>query len=200
MGVEELTTRQLIIDAGKNEFLSKGFLGASLRNIAKNANVTTGAFYGYFDGKEELFSTIVEPCASAVKCRFSQTKDSFFELPQKRFNENGVELIDCIDWLIDYMYDHYDEFKILLCCADGTRYESFVHDMVEIEVNSTFEIISQQGQSLNVDRELCHMICSGMFGGIFELIEHDMSREKAKPFVNSIRQFNHAGWINLIEG
>lgn len=199
MGIEELSTRQLIVDAGKQEFLQKGFLGASLRNIAKNANVTTGAFYGYFAGKEELFSTIVESCAAAVQCRFSQSNDSFFELPQKRVNENGVEMIDCIDWMIDYMYDHYDVFKILLCCADGTKYESFVHDMVDIEVQSTFDYIKSTGQNVDIDSDLCHMIVSGMFGGIFELIEHDMPREKAKPFVNALRQFNHAGWLELIK-
>ena len=36
---KDLTTRQLIIDAGKKEFLEKGFRGASLRTIAQN---TTG--------------------------------------------------------------------------------------------------------------------------------------------------------------
>lgn len=199
MGIEELSTRQLIIDAGKKEFLERGFLGASLRNIAKNANVTTGAFYGYFDGKEELFSTIVEPCCAAVQCRFSQSKDTFFDLPQKRVNDKGVEMIDCIDWMVGYMYDHYDVFKILLCCADGTKYENFVHDMVEIEVDSTFEIIKSTGDNVSIDRSLCHMIVSGMFGSIFELIEHDMPRENAKPFVDSIRQFNHAGWLELIK-
>lgn len=199
MGIEEFSTRQLIVDAGKKEFLQKGFLGASLRNIAKNANVTTGAFYGYFAGKEELFSTIVDPCAAAVQCRFSQSKDTFFDLPQKRVNDKGVEIIDCIDWMVDYMYDHYDVFKILLCCSDGTRYESFVHDMVEIEVDSTFNIINSNDENVSVDRELCHMIVSGMFGGIFELIEHDMPREIAKPYVDNIRRFNHAGWLELIK-
>lgn len=198
MGIEELSTRQLIIDAGMEEFLSKGFLGASLRNIAKIANVTTGAFYGYFSGKEDLFATIVDPCAAAVQCRFSNSKDSFFDLPSKRINENGVELIDCVNWMVDYMYDYYKEFKILLCCSDGTKYENFVHDMVDIEVKSTLEHIKASGQDITIDPDLCHMIVSGMFGGIFELIEHDMPREKAKPFVDMIRQFNNAGWTNLI--
>lgn len=194
MSIAELTTRQLIIEAGKQEFLSKGFLGASLRNIAKTANVTTGAFYGYFDGKEQLFSTIVDPCAAAVQCRFSQSKDTFYDLPTKRINENGVEIIDCIDWMVDYMYDNFDVFKILLCCADGTKYESFVHDMVEIEVESTFNLLQSSGQDVTVDRSLCHIIVSGMFGGIFEVIEHDMPRDQAKNYINALRQFNHAGW------
>lgn len=182
---KDLTTRQLIIDAGKKEFLEKGFQGASLRTIAQNAFVTTGAMYGYFESKEDLFATIVKPCCAAVKCRFSLAKDSFFELPKE-------DTFDCIDWMIDYIYDHYDIFKILICCSQGTKYESFVHDMVEIEVQSTLK------HAPNIDKGFCHMIVSGMFGGIFELIEHDIPREQAKPFVAELRKFNHAGWMKLL--
>lgn len=194
MRIEELTTRQLIIDAAKHEFLEKGFQNASLRAIAKNANVTTGAFYGYFKGKEDLFSAIVLPCSAAVKCRFARSQDSFFVLP----TDNDGTKIDCIDWMIDYIYDHYDIFKILICCSDGTGFENFVHDMVEIEVDSTLEYLAKRGYDPDrIDKQLCHMIVSGMFGGIFELIEHDMPREKAKPFVEKIREFNHAGWLKI---
>lgn len=191
MNLQDVSTRQLIIEAGKQEFLQKGFQGASLRSIAKSAHVTTGALYGYFSSKEDLFSAIVLPCSAAVKCRFSQSKDSFFELPENT-ESNAV---DCIPWMVDYMYDHYDVFKILICCSDGTQFESFVHDMVEIEVKSTLEHISDAD---TVDEALCHMIVSGMFGGIFELIEHDMPRELAKPYVQKLREFNHAGWMELI--
>ena len=41
------------------EFAEKGFRGASLRNIVKQAGVTTGAFYGYYNSKEELFEALV---------------------------------------------------------------------------------------------------------------------------------------------
>lgn len=47
------TTLERIHIAAKREFLEKGFLGASLRNIVKCAGVTTGAFYGYYDSKEK---------------------------------------------------------------------------------------------------------------------------------------------------
>ena len=48
-----------IQQAALEEFSDKGFLGASLRQIVKNAGVTTGAFYGYFSSKEALFNAIV---------------------------------------------------------------------------------------------------------------------------------------------
>ena len=50
------TTLEKIQEAAMDEFLDKGFLGASLRQIVKNAGVTTGAFYGYFSSKEAVVS------------------------------------------------------------------------------------------------------------------------------------------------
>ena len=38
----------------------QGFKDASLRNIVKEAGLTTGAFYGYFNNKEELFNALVK--------------------------------------------------------------------------------------------------------------------------------------------
>ena len=55
----EKTTLTLIHAAAKKEFLEKGFKSASLRNIVKTAGVTTGAFYGYYNSKEELFDALV---------------------------------------------------------------------------------------------------------------------------------------------
>ncbi|MDE6602502.1 MAG: TetR/AcrR family transcriptional regulator, partial [Lachnospiraceae bacterium] len=59
MGEAEQTTLNLILSAAMEEFLEKGFKSASLRNIVKTAGVTTGAFYGYYDSKEDLFEALV---------------------------------------------------------------------------------------------------------------------------------------------
>ena len=53
MSEVEQTTLNLILSAAMQEFLKKGFKSASLRNIVKTAGVTTGAFYGYYDSKED---------------------------------------------------------------------------------------------------------------------------------------------------
>ena len=53
------TTLENIHRAAKAEFLEKGYKGASLRNIVKSVGMTTGAFYGYYKSKEELFEALV---------------------------------------------------------------------------------------------------------------------------------------------
>ena len=59
MSENEKTTLNLIQRAARQEFLEKGFRSASLRNIARAAGVTTGALYGYYGSKEELFASLV---------------------------------------------------------------------------------------------------------------------------------------------
>jgi AcrR family transcriptional regulator len=53
-------TRDALLAAGARIFLTRGFQGASLREIASEAGLTTGAVYSNFDGKAELFLAVLE--------------------------------------------------------------------------------------------------------------------------------------------
>ena len=135
--MEEKSTATLkkIQKAAMAEFLDKGFLGASLRQIVKNAGVTTGAFYGYFSSKEALFASIVESHAAALMGKFMEAQTSFAELPEEEQPEHmGVESSSCVHWMVYYICAHREPVKLLLCRAEGTSYEHFVHNMVEVEV------------------------------------------------------------------
>ena len=57
---EDKETRQKLLESAKTEFIAKGYMQASLRTICKNAGVTTGALYFFFNGKEDLFDEIVK--------------------------------------------------------------------------------------------------------------------------------------------
>ena len=179
--MEERTTATLekIQEAARAEFLDKGFQGASLRPIVKNAGVTTGAFYGYFSSKEALFNALVEPHAAALMGKFMKAQISFAELPEEQQLEHmGVESGTYPDW----MGQHREPVKLLLTRVEGTSYERFVHNMVEVEVEYTLqymEVLRHLGKDIPVlDKSLCHIIASGMMGGIFEIVVHDMPREQ----------------------
>ena len=203
--MEERSTATLekIQQAALAEFLDKGFLGASLRQIVKNAGVTTGAFYGYFSSKEALFNAIVEPHAAALMGRFMEAQTTFAELPEKEQPEHmGLESGRCVAWMVDYICAHREPVKLLLCCAEGTSYEHFVHNMVEVEVEYTqryMEVLRRLGRDIPVlDKSLCHIIASGMFNGIFEIVVHDMPRDQAMRDVDQLRAFYTAGWSKLM--
>ena len=48
-------TRERLLDAAQAMFMKKGFVGASVEDIALAAGYTRGAFYSNFSGKSELF-------------------------------------------------------------------------------------------------------------------------------------------------
>ena len=101
-----------IQQAALEEFSDKGFFGASLRQIVKNAGVTTGAFYGYFSSKEALFASIVEPHATALMGRFMEAQIGFAELPEEEQPRHmGEASGDYVNWMVDYIYRHFDIAK-----------------------------------------------------------------------------------------
>lgn len=196
-------TLERIQQAALDEFSEKGFLGASLRQIVKNAGVTTGAFYGYFSSKQALFASIVEPHAAILMSKYVDAHISFAELPAKMQPEHmGVESGSCIHWMVDYICQNREPVKLLLCRSEGTGYETFVHNMVELEVESTLqymETLRSLGQNVpDLDPSLCHIIASGMLGGIFEIVIHDIPRDQAMRDVEQLRTFYTAGWLKLM--
>ena len=205
--MEEKSTATLekIQEAAMSEFLDKGFQGASLRQIVKNAGVTTGAFYGYFSSKEALFNALVEPHAAALMGKFMEAQTSFAELPEEQQPDHmEEESSSCVHWMVDYICRHREPVKLLLTRAEGTGYEQFIHNMVEVEVESTLrymEVLRHLGRDVpELSRSLCHIIASGMFSGLFEIVVHDMPQEQAQRDVEQFRQFYTGGWLKLMGG
>ena len=203
MEERSLDTLERIQQAALEEFSEKGFLGASLRQIVKNAWVTTGAFYGYSSSKEALFAAIVEPHATALMGRFMEVQIDFAELPEEEQPAHmGESSSRYVEWMVDYICQHREPVKLLLCRAEGTSYGHFIHNMVEVEVDSTLQymdVLRRLGKDIpRLNRSLCHIIASGMFNGLFEIVIHDMPREQAFQDVAQFRSFYTAGWLNLM--
>ena len=197
-------TLERILQAALEEFSEKGFLGASLRQVVRHAGVTTGAFYGYFSSKEALFAAIVEPHAAMLMGRFMEAQISFAELPEEEQpGHMGVESDSYLHWMVDYICQHREPVKLLLCGAEGTSYENFVHNMVEVETESTLnymKTLRRLGRPApELDHSLCHIIASGMFNGIFEVVVHDIPRDQAMRDVEKLQAFYTAGWLKLME-
>ena len=200
---ETISVHEAILQAAEAEFLDKGFQNASLRNIVKTAGVTTGAFYRYYSSKDALFAALVEPHAAHVKHLFISAIEAWDALPA---DEKTHRMDDCsgpcIDAMLDYIYEHYTSFKLLICASGGTAYEDFIHDLVEEEVSSTFrcaEVLRSLGRDVpEMDRALCHMVSSALFSGIFEIVVHDMDKMDAKHRVQRLKAFFTGGWSRLM--
>src|SRR5712675_940902 len=57
---QKAATRLRLLDAAQTVFAQRGFHGASVDEIAREAGATTGALYAHFAGKEALFLELLD--------------------------------------------------------------------------------------------------------------------------------------------
>jgi AcrR family transcriptional regulator len=90
-GADGNAKRRQIMDGARQVFLSAGFDGASMNDIARAAGVSKGTLYAYFDSKEDLFEAIIrgEYAQSAERlCVFRREGDA-----REMLKDFGVRLI-----------------------------------------------------------------------------------------------------------
>ncbi len=195
-------TERRILETAKKEFLERGFQGTSMRRIAALAGVTTGALYGYFDSKEKIFDSLVEDSYNAVMNAYKDAHVEFAALPyDTQVSGMGDITAKCVEWCLEYIYDHLDEFRLILMCSEGTRYTNMVDEMMKIEEESTEEFISlmrKNGMEIpEIDPLLEHMVTSGYFTSFFEVVKHSVPREDARIYIHNLQAFYKAGWERL---
>lgn len=203
MNESEKTTLHSIRNAAKAEFLERGYQSASLRTIAARAGVTTGALYGYFKNKEELFDALVGEAYHHILDLYREILDRLTDLSHKeRRGDMAGEIRQGMMTMQSYMYRHHDAFKLLLCCAEGTKYVHMVHEMAQLNVEATHDFTRAAGgtgESVHgLNPTLEHMLASGMFAAFFELIVHDVPEEQAETYIDQMLAFYAAGWTKVL--
>lgn len=189
-----------IIEAAKREFLENGYTDASLRTIATAADTSTNSIYVRFGDKEGLFSAIVEPVLNEMIERFIKIQEDFHQMKQETQIEIMPKYADGgTAELVDYMYEHLDEFRLLLDASYGTRFHNFVDELVRIEVEYTYKYMEIAGYPIKcgnaMTEKLLHIVTTSRFESIFEVIRHGMSREEAAEYIDLLRCYHRQGFL-----
>ncbi len=98
------TQQQRILDAAKRLFLSQGYNGSNLRDIAREAQVSMGGIYHHFASKEEIYKTLLQS-SDVAQDMFQILR--LFQAPD--FPENLATVADAIARTIR---KHKDSFKL----------------------------------------------------------------------------------------
>ena len=84
---ETIDKKKQILDAALHVFATQGFEKASMREIAANANLTTGAIYYHYKDKDDLYYDAVKESAYFVHKLSEKDKDSKVKTNQEMFDE-----------------------------------------------------------------------------------------------------------------
>jgi len=186
-----------IIEAAMAEFLEYGFKDASMRRIASAAGMSVSGLYKHFASKEDIFLTLVEPACEGLLALLRQEV-----IDQEHYIGTG----DLSCWetghdaklAISYIYDHLDAFRLIICKSQGTKYESFLHDLAVLEEQTTLafmKFLKNQRVKINdfSEKEL-HLLTTANVNAVFQTVEHDFTREEAMHYADTLDHFFSKAW------
>ena len=194
-----------LMEAAKQEFLKNGYERASLQTIAEKAGSSKGAIYIRYPDKESLYRSLVQPAMDDFCGLIQSTLEQFNQLPGAEQTSQMYSFSDHGFWAsVDYIYDHFDEFKLLLTSGENSTYQEFLHRVVEIDNQCTMRYIQASGNdaisSGRLTPELSHLLSSAFYTGMFEVVIHDMPKDQAVEHIQRMRRFYIAGWKSIFFG
>ncbi len=185
---------QRVLECAREEFLEKGYLDASLREIARAADTSTGSIYTRFGDKAGLFRALVEPEAGELK---AMSQELVQPADAQQFSLYAHPKI------LDFVYTHFDTFYLLVQAAHGSEYAGYVDELVELEERHTCEYLEQVGYDIALQepavREFLHILATAYCDGIFEPVRHKMSREKAEAYIRLFETYHLAGFRAIFQ-
>ena len=104
--------------------------------------------------------------------------------------------------IIEYIYEHFDVFRLLLMRAEGTRYSSFLDDVVCLETRVTLkffaELKSRGIQVRELAEEEWHILLHAYFASLEEVGMNNFPLEAALLYVHTLVSFFNSGWQTVL--
>lgn len=192
---------QAIFDAARKEFILKGFKDASMRNIAKEANVGLSNIYNYFGNKNEIFEEVLKPAKNELYA-FIREQHSEDNIDYHRLTPFGHQE-EAVDQYINLIYKYKEEYRLLLFYADGSSFSRFRESLITYLTGISFSYMDlEQKQYPNmkeVNPFIIHVISSWMVTLLGEIVTHNFNKSQIREFYRDFFRFEYAGWRELTE-
>lgn len=201
MPKDKTVSHEKIVKAAMQEFLEKGYEQASMKAVADAVGMTSAALYRHFASKQDMFAALVQPAIAALEAWKQQHRASWDgavgneDISDMWSFENGSNDATLV---LDIAYQQPEAFRLLLFKAAGTPYESFLHDMIEMNTDEMMlfqQQCKEQGcQVREVQRDEMHMLITAYCTALLEPLEHGYDREDAMRYLKTMVEFFTPGW------
>ena len=194
MSVPDRSIDSRLLAAARKEFLKKGYEKSCLASICKAAGVTTGALYKRYEGKEELFSTLVRDTVQDMEEYVSTIENTDLTAfsDQELYDSFSLASEANKRWL-RFLYDRREGFTLLIRCASGSRYESFNQEWTE-KMNALdskyYEEAKRRGMTTKeISMEELHVLTYGVWALFYEPFYLGCTWEQMERHAETISRF-----------
>lgn len=183
-------TRLRLIEAGKAEFLEKGYTQACLRDICKQANVTTGAFYFSFANKEALLQAILGPAV-----------EQYQKLMQELYVREAAHPETAIEndrMLFEFEYRHKEELILIMEKSEGSCYANF-KDTIKEQTKKSFRDYFMEKTGHEPKEQLIEILTDMRIQSNLAVLKGNYSMEETLKLAEAIGIYADSGTNSLIE-
>ena len=193
--------RSRILSAAKEQFMQRGYLKTSMREIADAVDVGVGNLYNYFENKDELFCVILRPVSDALE-----------RMLQEHHGAKGADIMlicseeylkSAVDEYISLINKHGELMKILLIHSQGSSLETFREDYTNRSteiVKTWFAEMKEKHPEINVvvSDFMIHLQAVWMFTLFEEMLKHAIDSKEMEYIVHEYILFEIQGWRALL--
>ena len=195
-----IETRDRILESAKKCFLEYGFQAAPLRKIADDAGFTSGALYGYFDSKEDLFYAITDPIAEKAMEKLDQIRAEMDAQPEpQRLDTMGQVYYPHIPEIVDILLEDRDATKLIVTGSKGTKHEGFLDRIANrnaVEINKAAE---KAENTKSIEQQTMDILMDGYVSTLFRLITSDKDRDTIIKCMEAIGRVYEVGVTALMK-
>ena len=197
--------KEKLLAAAQTEFMAHGFREASLTEILKQAGMTETEFHAFYPDKASLFDALVSDAAEGLMTMFRSAQDAHFDLiPSGRKADDPEMASRTMMNFVDYIYDHYSAFQLIIMKSAGTRYEHYIQEIVNLDVTRTEEFYAELRRtgrsSAGISYSLHRATSKAYFTSVFDTVADYMSKEDAVRYVTELSDFFRYGWEGINGG
>ena len=168
--------RENILKAALQEFFDKGYKTAAMRNIARQAKIPTGLIYSYYENKDALFDAVLRP----VLYDWERVLTAGGENESQHTDSEIYGLSKAETECILNLFDHRQEFIILIDKSGGTKYENEKHLNKHRNDDTDDEIFS-------------HIIANNFVDGLMQIMYHYKGKEWAIMILHKLSKMYLSG-------
>lgn len=195
MPKDKSATNAKIISCMREEFLNNGYDKASLNRISAKVGITTAGLYKHFRSKEDMFGFLVSDALEALRSMQSENTNEMTVSDYDPFSDDvSAELIELI-------YEHFESWKLLVCCSVGSKYERFEENLIDFETvtNKQYaEILRKAGRNVQMLTEMeWHILSAEYIHLVLEMVRHDMTRDEAYRHLGFVKTLLYPGWKDI---
>lgn len=201
MPKDKTENHEKIISSARKEFMTYGFKDASMRRIATDSGMSAAGLYKHFPSKEDMFAALVEPAYQGLVEMYHESRNDMHRMLSTSDLSHVWETSNEAAWIMKYIYENFDAFKLIVCKAEGTRYENFLHDTAKLGEESTLAFMEQfrsKGKKLNdFSMKEFHLLTTTYIDAIFQAVRHDLTRDEALHYADTLDKFFTLSWKNF---